>query len=150
MRRTTAVLTLALVMWLFCLVIGGLGAEELSGSARVEVVQRYRIAHAPGSFRPLAIIHDPKRELYCPTWRWVWGDEGYSEVSPDCDPCASTEDLRERWSVQAPRFHVFRRPGEYDITFELVSGDRVLRSAVRVVVHGSALVGQAPRRRGWR
>jgi hypothetical protein len=41
--------------------------------------------------------------------------------------------------VQPPKHHVFRRPGEYEIVFELRSGDQVLRDRLLVVVHGVGL-----------
>lgn len=126
-----------------------LAGAEPSGDPSVEVVLRYRVSLAPGHFRPLAIIRDPRRELHCPSWRWIWGDEGESGVEPDCDPYEDLE-ARERWSVQAPRYHVFRRPGEYDITFELRSQGRTYRSTVRVIVQGESLDGMAREKGGRR
>jgi hypothetical protein len=106
---------------------------------RVVVTSAHRVGHAPASFRPIARVHDPNRELQCPSFEWSWGDGCVSRNEPDCDPYEDTDSRRTLWVLQPLRYHVYRVPGEYVIAMTVVAGDRTLRDTVTVIVSGSSL-----------
>jgi len=105
----------------------------------VVVTSQYRVGHAPAAFKPIARVYDPQQELQCPTFEWVWGDEGSSKNEPYCDPFEDTNNRRTRWVIQPLRYHVFRVPGEYVIKFVVTAGDRTLSDSITVIVSGATL-----------
>jgi len=73
---------------------------------------------------------DDFQEYYCPTVEWEWGDDTSSESTADCDPYqAGKTQIRRRFSVR----HLFRRGGEYHITFRLKQHDRTVATSSTVV-----------------
>ena len=62
-------------------------------------------------------------EFYCPTIEWEWGDDTHSESSSDCPPYeAGKSEIRRRFTVE----HVFRRPGNYRVSFRLKRRDKAV------------------------
>ena len=62
-------------------------------------------------------------EYYCPSIEWDWGDDTHSESSSDCAPYeAGKSEIRRRFTVE----HVFRRPGNYRVTFRLKRRDKAV------------------------
>jgi len=65
-------------------------------------------------------------EFYCPTVEWDWGDFTQSVVEADCDPYeAGKSEIKRRFTVE----HVFRRPGNYRVTFRLKRHDKSVGQA---------------------
>lgn len=79
------------------------------------------------------------RSCNAPTYEWDYGDGSTSGNQPWCDPFEAAEERRTRSVHQPLKFHTYRVPGEYVITFTVTAGDRVLRDRVTVVVTGPTL-----------
>lgn len=109
------------------------------GGARVVVTSNQRVAQAPAQFKPVARVYDPQGELHCPSYAWDYGDGSTSGNEPYCEPYDIEEDRRPRRVIQPLKFHTYRVPGEYVITFTVTAGDIVLRDRVTVVVTGPTL-----------
>jgi hypothetical protein len=128
------VLALALVVLL-------LAGEQ---GPRVVVTSAYKVGTAPAYFRPVARVMDPGRALRCPSFTWDFGDGCVSSSEPWCDPYGALEDRPALWVFQPPKFHVYKRPGEYVIAFRVQSEDRTISDSVRVVVAGPEMVRRTP------
>ena len=65
-------------------------------------------------------------DYYCPTIEWEWGDGTRSESSADCAPYeAGKTEIRRRFTVE----HVFRRFGNFRVSFHLKRHDKAVGSA---------------------
>ena len=65
-------------------------------------------------------------EFYCPSIEWDWGDDTRSETSSDCDPYeAGKSEIRRRFTVE----HVYRRAGNYRVSFRMKRHDKVVGAA---------------------
>ena len=97
-----------------------------------------RVAFARDSFLFVGSLRggpDDNEELYCATIEWDWGDDTYSESTPDCDPFEpGRTEIRRRFSVR----HTFDYAGRYEVRLNLKRGDDILISArTRIEVRGS-------------
>ena len=64
---------------------------------------------------------DDFEEYYCPTVEWDWGDGTHSESTSDCAPFeAAKTEIKRRFTVE----HMFRRPGNFRVTFRLKRHDK--------------------------
>ena len=97
-----------------------------------------RVAFAPASILFVGQLRggpDDNEELYCATIEWDWGDDTYSETTPDCDPFEpGRTSIRRRFSVR----HNFDYQGRYEVRLNLKRRDDVLISArTRIEVRGN-------------
>ena len=96
-----------------------------------------RMAFPPVSVLLVAELKgaDPGEEFYCPGLEWDWGDGTRSFEESDCPPFQAG--TRPETTFRAR--HVFRAPGEYDVTVTLVHAERKLAAAtISVILHGAA------------
>lgn len=135
---TRAAAALALLLPTLPAPLDGDEAPERPIEARVVVSARPRVGQPPVHVHAQARIHDPKRELQCPTFTWAWGDDTESSWRPHCDPYQPIEQRSDLWVIWTNKAHVYRRPGIYDLAMVVTAGDRTLRATVRVVVAGEA------------
>lgn len=69
---------------------------------------------------------DDFEEYYCPSVEWDWGDGTQSGSTADCAPYeAGKSEIKRRFTVE----HVFRRPGNYRVTFRLKRHDKSVGQA---------------------
>jgi len=69
-------------------------------------------------------------EFYCPSIEWDWGDDTRSENSNDCEPYeAGKSEIRRRFTVE----HVYRRAGNYRVSFRMKRHDKVVGAATATV-----------------
>ncbi len=97
-----------------------------------------RVAFAGQSFLFVGTLRggpDDNEELYCATMEWDWGDDTYSESTPDCDPFEpGTSEVRRRFSTR----HTFDYAGRYEVRLNLKRQDDILISArTRIEVRGN-------------
>ena len=97
-----------------------------------------RVAFAGQSFLFVGQIRggpDDNEELYCATIEWDWGDDTYSESTPDCDPFEpGRSEIRRRFSTR----HTFDYAGRYEVRLNLKRRDDILISArTRIEVRGN-------------
>lgn len=97
-----------------------------------------RVAFAGQSFLFVGTLRggpDDNEELYCATLEWDWGDDTYSESTPDCDPFEpGRSEIRRRFSVR----HTFDYAGRYEVRLNLKRQDDILISArTRIEVRGN-------------
>lgn len=97
-----------------------------------------RVAFAGQSFLFVGTLRggpDDNEELYCATMEWDWGDDTYSESTPDCEPFEpGTSEVRRRFSTR----HTFDYAGRYEVRLNLKRQDDILISArTRIEVRGN-------------
>jgi len=97
-----------------------------------------RVAFAGQSFLFVGQIRggpDDNEELYCATIEWDWGDDTYSESTPDCEPFEpGRSEIRRRFSTR----HTFDYAGRYEVRLNLKRRDDILISArTRIEVRGN-------------
>lgn len=69
-------------------------------------------------------------DYYCAKIEWDWGDETRSEAGYDCEPYEKGKsEIRRRFTQE----HTFRFPGNYEVTFRLKQGTKVV-GAVKITV----------------
>lgn len=65
-------------------------------------------------------------EYYCPTVEWDWGDDTRSESTSDCEPYeAGKSEIKRRFTVE----HIYRRAGNYRISFRMKRHDKTVGAA---------------------
>ena len=99
-----------------------------------------RVGFAPASILFVAELRggaDDYEEFYCLTTEWEWGDDTFSENTPDCDPYEpGVSEIRRRLSVR----HLFNYPGSFTVRLRLKRQDDVVVAAsTRVQVRGSLI-----------
>lgn len=97
-----------------------------------------RVAFAGQSFLFVGTLRggpDDNEELYCATIEWDWGDDTYSESTPDCNPFEpGASEVRRRFSTR----HTFDYAGRYEVRLNLKRQDDILISArTRIEVRGN-------------
>jgi hypothetical protein len=97
-----------------------------------------RVAFAGQSFLFVGTLRggpDDNEELYCATMEWDWGDDTYSESTPDCEPFEpGRSEVRRRFSTR----HTFDYAGRYEVRLNLKRQDDILISArTRIEVRGN-------------
>lgn len=97
-----------------------------------------RVSFAGQSFLFVGTLRggpDDNEELYCATIEWDWGDDTYSESTPDCEPFEpGRSEIRRRFSVR----HTFDYAGRYEVRLNLKRQDDILISArTRIEVRGN-------------
>jgi len=66
------------------------------------------------------------QEFYCPAIEWDWGDDTRSEKSDDCAPYESGKtEIKRRFTVE----HVYRRAGNYRISFRMKRHEKIVGAA---------------------
>ena len=66
------------------------------------------------------------QEFYCPAIEWDWGDDTRSEKSDDCAPYEQGKtEIKRRFTVE----HVYRRAGNYRISFRMKRQEKVVGAA---------------------
>ena len=66
------------------------------------------------------------QDFYCPAIEWDWGDDTRSEKSDDCAPYeAGKSEIKRRFTVE----HVYRRAGNYRISFRMKRHDKIVGAA---------------------
>lgn len=114
-----------------------------SPELRVRLIVPHSVGFVPMEVRATVRIEDPRREFYCPSVEWEWGD-GCASARHDlsCDPF---EMVDQRPSLYAEtRSHRYYTGGEPVIRVTVTGpGDRRKRAAVKVLV-----IGRGPARIG--
>jgi hypothetical protein len=65
-------------------------------------------------------------DYYCARVEWDWGDETRSQAGYDCEPYEKGKsEIRRRFTQD----HTFRLPGNFDVTFRLLQGSKVMVAA---------------------
>ena len=65
-------------------------------------------------------------DYYCARVEWDWADETRSEAGYDCEPYEKGKsEIRRRFTQE----HTFRVPGNYEVTFRLKQGTKVVGAA---------------------
>lgn len=65
-------------------------------------------------------------DYYCAKVEWDWGDDTRSQAGYDCEPYEKGKsEIRRRFTQD----HTFRIPGNYDVTFRLIQGSKVMVAA---------------------
>src|SRR5439155_2131199 len=66
------------------------------------------------------------QNFYCPAIEWDWGDDTRSEKSDDCAPYeAGKSEIKRRFTVE----HVYRRAGNYRISFRMKRHEKIVGAA---------------------
>ena len=66
------------------------------------------------------------QEFYCPAIEWDWGDDTRSEKSDDCAPYEQGKtEIKRRFTVE----HLYRRAGNYRISFRMKRQEKVVGAA---------------------
>ncbi len=99
-----------------------------------------RVGFAPASILFVAELRggaDDYEEFYCFATQWEWGDDTFSENTPDCDPYEpGVSEIRRRLSVR----HQFNYPGSFTVRLRLKRQDDVVVAAsTRVQLRGSLI-----------
>lgn len=70
------------------------------------------------------------QDFYCPAIEWDWGDDTRSEASADCEPYeAGKSEIKRRFTVE----HVYKRAGNYRISFRMKRHDKIVGAATASV-----------------
>jgi hypothetical protein len=69
-------------------------------------------------------------DYYCAKIEWDWGDDTRSQASYDCEPYEKGKSVIRRRFTQD---HTFRLPGNFDVTFRLLQGSKVMAAAKATV-----------------
>jgi hypothetical protein len=66
------------------------------------------------------------QDFYCPAIEWDWGDDTRSEKSDDCAPYEpGKSEIKRRFTVE----HVYRRAGNYRISFRMKRREKIVGAA---------------------
>ena len=117
---------------------GHAAAQGPDDDPRLRLRATPRVAFAGQSFLFVGTLRggpDDNEELYCATIEWDWGDDTYSESTPDCNPFEpGRTEIRRRFSTR----HTFDYAGRYEVRLNLKRQDDILISArTRIEVRGN-------------
>jgi len=103
--------------------------QDADDDPRLRLRATPRVAFAPASILFVGQLRggpDDNEELYCATVEWDWGDDTFSESTPDCEPFEPGRSrVRRRFSVR----HTFDYQGRYEVRLNLKRRDDILISA---------------------